>query len=94
MTLRIMVIGAVVAALGVAPALAYEETTETYESHESTSKKVEPVRPPAVIEKKSTIEEEQTTSHPSGRVIEKKRTVEETAPPIVRQKKTETETIE
>ena len=86
-------IGAVAVALGVAPALAYEESTEVYESHESTTKKVAPA-PPVVTEKRTTIEEEHATTEPSGRVIEKKRTVEVPAPPVVRERKTETETIE
>ena len=83
-------IGAVAVALGVAPVLAYEESTEVYESHESTTKKVAPA-PPVVTEKRTTIEEE---TEPAGRVIEKKRTVEVPAPPVVRERKTETETIE
>jgi hypothetical protein len=86
-------LGAVALALGVAPVLAYEESTEVYESHESTTKKVAPA-PPVVTEKRSTIEEETTEPSPSGRVIERKRTVEVPAPPVVRERKTETETIE
>src|SRR5690349_14575679 len=89
MTLRIVLIGVAAAALA-GPVLAYEETTETYDSYESSKKVVPP--PPAVIEKKSTVTEEHTTTRPQGHVIEKKRTVEETAPPVVRQRTTETET--
>jgi len=94
MKAKFALVGTVAVALGVAPVLAYEESTEVYESHESTTKKVEPA-PPVVTEKRSTIEEEHATeSYPSGRVIEKKRTVEVPAPPVVRERKTETETIE
>ncbi len=51
---NVAVIGAVTVAfaLGAAPVVAYEESVETYESHESTTKKVVPA-PPPVIEKRS-----------------------------------------
>ena len=87
------VMGAVALTLAAAPLFAYEESTEVYESHESTTKRVEPVPPPTILQRRSTVEEEYSGSRPSDRVIEQKRTIE-VPPPVVRERKTETETIE